>query len=113
MNCNEARPLVQAYHDAELDLNQALEIEQHLETCAGCRGAPVSIANRAGPAGNRVGSPKKFTCTPDRVRSRSAIRQTNLLSRNRSASISMGGRCPPVNGNTSKPRLSRYAMNRS
>ena len=50
------------------------------------------------PAGNRVGSPKKSTSTPVRVRSRSAIRQTSLLSRSRSASTSNGGRSPPVSG---------------
>ncbi len=39
MNCNEARHLVHAYHDGEMDLNRTLEIEQHLETCAGCSAA--------------------------------------------------------------------------
>ena len=46
----------------------------------------------------RVGSPKKSTCTPVRVRSRSAIRHTTLLSRSRSTSTSNGGRSPPVSG---------------
>src|SRR5262245_12475195 len=37
MNCEEARPLLHAYHDRELDLREALAIERHLESCAECR----------------------------------------------------------------------------
>src|SRR6476646_10031833 len=46
------------------------------QLCTTTRSAPVSMANFAEPAGIRVGSPKKSTCTPLRLRSRSAIRQT-------------------------------------
>lgn len=37
MNCDEARPLLEAYLDGELDLVHSLAIEQHVESCAECR----------------------------------------------------------------------------
>ena len=36
MTCEDARPLVHAYVDGELDLLRSLEVEGHLEGCAGC-----------------------------------------------------------------------------
>lgn len=39
MNHEEARRLLPAYADGELELNQALGLEQHLETCAACASA--------------------------------------------------------------------------
>lgn len=36
MNCEEARQLVDAYVDRELDLTASLRMEQHLETCGSC-----------------------------------------------------------------------------
>ena len=75
-------------------------------------GAPVRIASSAGPAGIRVGAPKKVTGTPRRDRSRSASSGTKAPSRNRSASTSMGGRTAPVVGRISMPMLSRNATKR-
>ena len=77
------------------------------QQCTGSSAAPVVIASFAGPAGILVGSPKKSTWTPVRLRSRSAIRHTTLLSRSRSLSNGNGGCSPPDSGITSKPRLSR------
>ena len=37
MDCNEARPLLSAAIDRELSAAEALPVEQHLATCAGCR----------------------------------------------------------------------------
>src|SRR5262249_58762477 len=37
MNCNETRPLLEAYLDDELDLVHSLAIEQHVESCTDCR----------------------------------------------------------------------------
>jgi anti-sigma factor RsiW len=37
LNCNEARPLVQAYVDDELDLTGSLDVERHVAECAVCR----------------------------------------------------------------------------
>jgi anti-sigma factor RsiW len=37
MTCADARPLLNAYLDRELDLTAALETERHLATCAACR----------------------------------------------------------------------------
>ncbi len=37
MNCDETRPLLEAYLDGELDLVHSLAIEQHVETCPECR----------------------------------------------------------------------------
>jgi len=36
LNCREARPLLAAYLDGELDLASALDIETHARTCAAC-----------------------------------------------------------------------------
>src|ERR1044071_4178006 len=36
MNCTEIGPLVEAYHDGEVDLVRHLEIENHLNSCASC-----------------------------------------------------------------------------
>jgi anti-sigma factor RsiW len=36
MTCEEARPLIHGYADAELDLAASLEIERHLAGCAAC-----------------------------------------------------------------------------
>ena len=36
MNCEEARQLVDRYADDQLDLERSLELEGHLESCAGC-----------------------------------------------------------------------------
>ena len=37
MNCQEARSLLDAYIDGELDLIRSLEFERHLEECSQCR----------------------------------------------------------------------------
>src|SRR5262249_51818791 len=37
MNCDETRPLLEAYLDDELDLVHSLAIEQHVESCPECR----------------------------------------------------------------------------
>jgi anti-sigma factor RsiW len=37
MTCQEARQLIEAYADGELDLLRSLELERHLEDCAECR----------------------------------------------------------------------------
>ncbi|MBZ5607086.1 MAG: anti-sigma factor [Acidobacteriia bacterium] len=37
MNCEEARALLTAYVDGELDLIHSLEIEKHIEACEACR----------------------------------------------------------------------------
>ena len=39
MNCEEAKPLLPAYADGELDLPRALALEQHLDGCAACAAA--------------------------------------------------------------------------
>jgi anti-sigma factor (TIGR02949 family) len=39
MNCEEARRLLPAYADGELELSQALALEQHLQGCAECAAA--------------------------------------------------------------------------
>ena len=55
MTCEEARPLIQGYADAELDLASSLEIERHLAGCTACAAAYRQIlvlraALRAGGA---------------------------------------------------------------
>ena len=39
MNCDETRPLLEAYLDGELDLVHSLAIEQHVDSCLDCRRA--------------------------------------------------------------------------
>jgi anti-sigma factor RsiW len=39
MNCAEARPLLEAYADGELDLPRSLLLEQHLKDCPACASA--------------------------------------------------------------------------
>ncbi len=39
MNCEEARELLPAYGDGELDLPHALALEKHLDGCADCTAA--------------------------------------------------------------------------
>ena len=36
MTCDEARPLLSAYFDRELDVTKGLEIQRHLRGCDGC-----------------------------------------------------------------------------
>ena len=36
MNCNEVRPLHDAYLDSELDAKTTLELQEHMATCAEC-----------------------------------------------------------------------------
>ena len=43
MSCGEARELLHAYVDGELDLVHSLEIERHLASCKGCAGAVESL----------------------------------------------------------------------
>jgi anti-sigma factor RsiW len=43
MNCNETLSLLHAYADGELDLVRSLEVERHVNTCAGCAASAQSI----------------------------------------------------------------------
>jgi anti-sigma factor RsiW len=45
MNCEEARPSLDAYVDRELELTRQLAIETHLATCPPCQEAANRIAN--------------------------------------------------------------------
>jgi len=39
MSCDDARVLVDAYVDGEIDLLRSLDVEKHIETCASCKHA--------------------------------------------------------------------------
>lgn len=43
MNCTEARPLLDAYFDSELDLTAALQVEQHVAECSACSGVLTNL----------------------------------------------------------------------
>lgn len=43
MNCNETRPLLNAYMDSELDLVRSLDVERHLKSCSACVTAKRSL----------------------------------------------------------------------
>lgn len=49
MNCDDARPLIAAYSDGELDLVRSLEVEEHLRGCSSCAAARENLQalNRA------------------------------------------------------------------
>ena len=48
MICDEARPLIAAYHDGELDAVRALQVEGHLRRCAGCGAAVENLRALSG-----------------------------------------------------------------
>ncbi|GAA5017860.1 hypothetical protein GCM10025734_69180 [Kitasatospora paranensis] len=91
----------------------ARSIGPSYQSVTGNSAAPVRWASAAGPAGIRVGSPKKSTSIPAAERSRSPTRQTSLPSRSRRASVPITDRSEPVSASTSMPRPSRYATKRS
>jgi anti-sigma factor RsiW len=66
MNCTEARPLLDAYADHELDLPRSLELEQHLQSCPACAAALRSL--RAGSRVLREHAP--YHRAPDTLRAR-------------------------------------------
>ena len=43
MTCEEARPLVHAYVDGELDVVKSLEVEAHLSDCVACAREQASL----------------------------------------------------------------------
>jgi anti-sigma factor RsiW len=43
MNCEDARRLIAAYSDGELDLVRTLEVEEHLRSCAACASARENL----------------------------------------------------------------------
>ena len=64
MRCEEVNPLLDAYADGELDLVHALEIDQHLTTCAACAARVERIAavrDAVGSAGLRFAAPPQLT----------------------------------------------------
>jgi anti-sigma factor RsiW len=54
VNCNDARALIHAYADGELGLESALEIERHLEQCAGCAREREAIATLSAALGDEA-----------------------------------------------------------
>ena len=76
MTCEEARPLVYAYVDGELDVVRSLEIETHLSSCVACtrdqaslQGLHKAFSNGAlyheAPAGARTACAcGRARCTP-------------------------------------------------
>lgn len=48
MNCEQARKLLNAYHDGELGVEQILEVENHLETCPDCAQAYEALRGLSG-----------------------------------------------------------------
>ena len=46
MECDEARPLLDAYVDGQLELTRQLGIETHLADCASCKNEAAQITNQ-------------------------------------------------------------------
>jgi anti-sigma factor RsiW len=60
MTCHEAAPLIAAYHDGELDAVRAIQIEEHLRSCADCSAALESLR-----ALSRATQSAYFSAPPD------------------------------------------------
>lgn len=71
MNCEEARRLLDPYHDGELDLERSLAVERHLETCEACAGALQNLR-----ALQEVIAPAHFSAPADLRASLWAKRET-------------------------------------
>ena len=56
MTCEDARPLVNAYVDRELDVVKSLEIEAHLNGCAACAREEASLRALHSMFGNSYSS---------------------------------------------------------
>ena len=54
MNCDEARQLLHAYMDDELDLATAMQIEKHLPDCPKCREEMEAARHRRPRQGRRA-----------------------------------------------------------
>ena len=48
MNCDQAKPLLQAYADGELDAARILELESHLRACSACARATENLRSLKG-----------------------------------------------------------------
>lgn len=58
MTCAEARPLLHAYFDGELDLARSLDVEAHLSSCAACASELANLrALRSGLRGSALYHP--------------------------------------------------------
>jgi anti-sigma factor RsiW len=78
MNCNDARKLLEANSDGELDLVRQLELEAHIRGCAACEAEARALASRKGALRDmlpRFGAPPQF-----RKRVQSALRADGMRS---------------------------------
>lgn len=66
MNCPDATRLLNACADGELDLAMALAVEEHLGSCARCRGAFASLQAVRGAIGRHA----EFRTAPEALRSK-------------------------------------------
>ncbi len=56
MDCAKSRPLLQAYVDHELETTSALELEEHLRGCAGCRAQYAALRELRAAVGAALAS---------------------------------------------------------
>jgi anti-sigma factor RsiW len=61
MDCNDVRPLLEAYGDGELDLVRQLEVETHLRTCSACALQAKAIDARRSALRDSI---PRFAATP-------------------------------------------------
>ena len=80
MSCEEARVILDAYVDGELDLMHSIEIEKHLRTCPGCALSSKII----GPYGRLC---RAARCTSSAPAGGGAFAQNLLPGRDRSGSV--------------------------
>ena len=74
MNCETTRRLIDAYMDSELDSSNAIEIEEHLSECDGCR----SILESRQELSRAIKSAATYAPVPDslRIQIRKEVRVT-------------------------------------
>ena len=76
MNCNDARQLIEANSDGELDLVRQLELENHMRGCAACASEARALSARKEVLRDLV---PRFTATPQfRKRIQSALRADGM-----------------------------------
>jgi anti-sigma factor RsiW len=76
MNCNDARQLLEANSDGELDLVRQLELEAHMRGCATCASEASALSSRKEALRDLI---PRFAATPQfRKRVKSALRAEGM-----------------------------------
>jgi len=86
VTCGEIEPLLNAYHDEELDPSRSLEVEGHLRQCAGCSASLERLK-----AVSAVVAQARYHSAPEGLRRRLAARPS--VSRRYGAWVALAAAC--------------------